>query len=82
MADSMVHIAEELMARVQQAAASEKLSPQELVREAVETHLRRKRLQELYAYGEGQAWKLGIKESDVDGIVGEERRQRAREQLY
>lgn len=74
MAENMVHIPEELMAQVQQIAASENRTLQELVREAVETHLRRKRLQDLYAYGEAQARKLGIEESDVDGIVEEERR--------
>jgi hypothetical protein len=42
--------------------------------EAVETHLHRKRLQDLYAYGEAQARKLGIEESGVDGIVEQERR--------
>jgi predicted transcriptional regulator len=49
MAENIVHIPEELMARVQQTAESEKRSPQELVREAVETHLRRKRLQDFMA---------------------------------
>ena len=77
MADSIVHIPEELMVRIHQAAATEKLSAQELVREAVEAHLRRKRLQDLYAYGEGQARKVGIEESEVDEIVEQGRRERA-----
>lgn len=77
MADSIINIPEEMMARIQQAAATEKLSPDELVQEAVEEHLRRKRLQDLYAYGEGQARNLGIKESDVDEIVKQGRRELA-----
>jgi hypothetical protein len=74
MAYSTVNIPEELMARIQQAAGAEKLSPEALVHEAVEEHLRRKRLLDLYSYGEGQARKLGINESEVDEIVKAGRR--------
>jgi predicted transcriptional regulator len=70
---SSINIPDDLMARVEQTAATEKLSAEELVVEAVKEHLRRKRLQVLYAYGEEQARRLGIKPEDVDGIVREER---------
>ena len=74
-ASTTVNIPEDLMERVQQAAATEQRSAQELVREAVEEHLRRKRLQGLYARGEQRTRELGIPESQVDTVVRDERNQ-------
>ncbi len=72
-----MNIPAEMMARVQRAAVAEQLSPEALVLEAVEPHLRRKRLPELYAYGEGQATKAGAEKRDVDDIVKAGRRELA-----
>ncbi len=50
-------------------AKIEQRSPDEVVQEAVERLLRLKRCEMLYAYGEEQAEKLGIQESDVSELV-------------
>jgi hypothetical protein len=72
---SSINIPDDLLARVEQAAANEQLSSEELVVAAVEEHLRRKRLQDLYARGERRTRELGIPENQVDAIVREERDQ-------
>jgi hypothetical protein len=56
---------EALLAEVRRLAKIEQRSPDELVQEAVERLLRLKRRERLYAYGEEQARRLGIQESDV-----------------
>jgi predicted transcriptional regulator len=63
----------ELMAEVRKLAQAEERTPDEVVQEAVERLLRLKRREKLYAYGEGQARKLGLKESDVPRLVRETR---------
>jgi len=73
MADSTIRMPEALMAEVQKRAAAEARAPEELVQEAVEQYLRRKRREKLYAHGEEQARKLGIREEDIPGIVKEVR---------
>jgi hypothetical protein len=72
-ADSSLRIPEALMAEVQARAEAEQRSPEELVLEAVARYLRQKRREKLYAYGEGQAQKLGIREEDVPDLVKETR---------
>jgi hypothetical protein len=62
-------ISEALLAEVRQLAKAERRSPDDVVQEAVERLLRLKRREVLYAVGEGQARKLGIKESDVPDLV-------------
>jgi hypothetical protein len=71
--DSNLRIPEALMAEVQARADAEQRSPEELVLEAVERYLRLKRREKLYAYGEGQARKLGIREQDVPDLVKQTR---------
>jgi predicted transcriptional regulator len=73
MADSTIRMPEALMAEVQKRADAEERAPEELVQEAVEQYLRRKRREKLYAHGEEQARKLGIREEDIPGIVKEVR---------
>lgn len=58
-----------LMAEVESVARAEQRSPGEFVQEAVERLLRIKRRDKLYAFGEAQAQKLGIQESDVPDLV-------------
>jgi hypothetical protein len=62
------------MAELMRAADVEQRSPEEVVEDAVERYLRLKRRERLYAYGEGQAERLGIKEEDVPTLVNEIRR--------
>jgi hypothetical protein len=73
MADSTIKMPEALMVEVQMRAEAEDRDPQELVQEAVEQYLGRKRREKLYAHGEEQARKLGIREEDIPGIVKEVR---------
>jgi len=73
-------IAPALLAEAEEAAQAERISMDELVQDAVERRLKQRRRQKLYAYGEEQARKLGIKEEDVPRIVEEWRaEQRERE---
>ena len=74
MADNNIPVPEALLAELQRTAQAEHTSPEALAREAIERLLENRRLQKLYAFGEGQAKKLGIKERDVPRIVKEMRR--------
>ena len=74
MSNSSIRVSESLMAELQRAADVEQRSPEEVVEDAVERYLRLKRRESLYAYGEGQAKRLGIKEEDVPALVKEIRR--------
>lgn len=62
-----------LMAEVESVARAERRSSGDVVREAVERLLRIKRREKLYAFGESQALKLGIQESDVPELVDQVR---------
>jgi hypothetical protein len=62
-----------LLMETENAALAEHITVDEFVRDAMERRLRERRRQKLYAYGEGQARKLGIKEDDVDRIIHEYR---------
>jgi len=64
-----------LLAKALRAASAENISVDEWLQDAMEQRLRSQRRQELYAYGEGQARKLGIKEEDVDRIIHEFRKE-------
>ena len=77
---STINIPEELMAQVEQTAAAQERSPDALVREAIERYLRQQRREKLYGYGEAQARKLGIHESDVAELVEQTRRENERRQ--
>ena len=68
-----VTLSEELLAEVKRAAAVEQRRHDEVVQEAVERYLRLKRREDLYAFGEGQARKLGIREEDIPDLVRQTR---------
>lgn len=68
-----VTLPEELLAEVKRTAAVEQRSHDEVIQEAVERYLRLKRREELYAFGEGQAPKLGIREEDIPDLVRQTR---------
>jgi predicted transcriptional regulator len=72
--DSNIRVSEALMAELQSAADVEQRSPEEVVEEAVERYLRLKCRERLYAYGKGQAERLGIEEEDVPALAKEIRR--------
>ena len=78
MADGNIKMNESLIAEVQKVAQAEERSPEEVVQDAVERYLRLKRREKLYAYGESQAEKLGIREEDVSGLVKQTRNTRVR----
>jgi predicted CopG family antitoxin len=71
-----------LLSEAERVAQAEHLTVDELVREALERRLRERRRQNLRAYGEAQARKLGITtEEDVERVVHEFREEeRARQQ--
>jgi Arc/MetJ-type ribon-helix-helix transcriptional regulator len=77
-ATNNVSLPEPLLAQIRSAAEAEHQTVDDLVREAVERHLRQMRLQKLYAYGQNQAREAGIPESRVDAIVREERDERSK----
>ncbi len=73
-----------LLAETETAARAEHITVDEFVRDAMERRLRQRRRQSLYAYGEAQARKLGIREEDVDRIIHEfrdEERERQNKEL-
>ena len=74
MSDSNIRVSDALMAELQRAADVEQRSLDEVVEDAVARYLRLKRRERLYAYGEGQAKRLGIEEQDVPALVKEIRR--------
>ena len=74
MSNNSIRVSESLMAELQRAADVEQRSPEEVVEDAVERYLRLSRRKRLYAYGEGQAKRLGIDEEDVPALVKEVRR--------
>ena len=74
MSDSSIRVSDALMAELQRAADVEQRSAEAVVEDAVERYLRLTRRERLYAYGEGQADRLGIEEEDVPALVKEIRR--------
>jgi hypothetical protein len=62
-----------VLANASRLAEAEQVSMDEFVRDAIERRIGELRRQKLYAYGEAQARKLGIREEDVDRIVHEHR---------
>ncbi|MGA2211929.1 MAG: hypothetical protein ABSH31_01540 [Bryobacteraceae bacterium] len=60
------------------AAKSEQRSTAALAHDAIERYLRMKNRENLYAYGERQARKLGIRERDVPALVEQTRRKTPR----
>ena len=68
-----------LLVEAEKIAAAQHVSMDELTQAAMKRYLDELGWKKLYAYGEGQVRKLGIKEEDVDRIIHEyreEQRQR------
>jgi len=69
----------ELARRAERAARTEGRSRSELFREALRQYLdRRDRWERIFAAGEQAATRLGLREEDVETVVQERRRHRAR----
>jgi hypothetical protein len=64
-----------LLAQVQAAALEEHGSPVEVLRDAVEYHLRERRWQWVFAYGEQCAQTLGLTELDIPRSIAEYRQE-------
>jgi len=60
-----------LLTEAEEIAAAEHVSMDELTQAAMKRYLDELGWKKLYAYGEGQARKLGIKKEDVDRIIHE-----------
>ncbi len=58
-----------LMNEVENVARAERRSAGEVVQEAVERLMRIKRREKLYVFGESQARRLGVQESDIPSLV-------------
>jgi hypothetical protein len=67
-----------LLADAYRLAEAEHISVDELVRDAMQRRIGELRRQNLYAYGEAQAQKLGIREEDIERIVHEHREEMTR----
>jgi hypothetical protein len=74
MTDSKPVLSDDLLHEVEEAAREQNRQPADVVQESVERYLRLKRGEKLYAYGEAQAAKLGIRESDVPELVKDARK--------
>ncbi len=62
-----------LLREADRVAQREGRTRNELLREAVRRYIADSRHQELLKYGQGQARKLGLKESDVERVIHEYR---------
>jgi hypothetical protein len=68
----------ELIEMVKEAAAKEKITPEELVRDAVEARLSRAEWREALEFGERNARARGLTPKDVDAEISAARSERAR----
>jgi hypothetical protein len=66
-----VSLPQVFVAQMEKTAEDATITLDELVRQAVQRYISNESWNGLYAYGEGQAYKLGIKEEDVDRIIHE-----------
>lgn len=81
MAISTVNISfkEDLLAEIDRIARRESRSRSELIREAARSYIdRKKRWERIFAFGDKQAKKLGLKEGDVEAAISERRTRAAK----
>ncbi len=64
-----------LLIEVEKAAQAEHITLDEVVRQSVERYLEDRRWKKIYQFGEQQARKHGINESDIDDIIHQRREQ-------
>jgi predicted transcriptional regulator len=66
MATDSIKLPDQLILKVKEAAAQEEITPEELVRDAVETRLSRGEWQKTLQYGERNARARGLRPEDVE----------------
>jgi metal-responsive CopG/Arc/MetJ family transcriptional regulator len=66
MATESIGLPGQLLEKVKEAAAKEEITPEEFVRDAVETRLRRSEWSKTLEFGERNARERGLKPSDVE----------------
>lgn len=66
----------ELLREAERIARKEGRTKSELFREAVRRYIQEQKLRELHRYGARQARRLGLRESDVEGLVEADRKSR------
>jgi hypothetical protein len=64
-----------LVAEMEEAACAEGKTVDEIAQAAVQRFLDERRWQRLVSYGKGQAQGLGLKTSDVPGLIDQSRRE-------
>lgn len=70
-----VKLPDTLLAELRKTAAAENKSVDEVVKEALVAHLREREWREMIEEGRARTAKLGIKESDVNDLIAESRRE-------
>ena len=78
MATESIGLPGQLFEKVKEAAAKEEITPEEFVREAVETRLSRSEWRKTLEFGERNARERGLKPADVETEIAAVRSDRAR----
>jgi hypothetical protein len=78
MATESIGLPGQLLEKVKQAAAKEEITPEEFVRDAVETRLNRSEWSETLAFGEQRARERGLQPADVETEITAVRSDRTR----
>jgi metal-responsive CopG/Arc/MetJ family transcriptional regulator len=78
MATESIGIPGQLLEKVKQAAAKEEITPEEFVRDAVETRLNRSEWNKTLEFGERNARERGLKPADVETEITAVRSDRIR----
>jgi len=71
-----LHIADDLLSAVHEAAAADGRSTDDIAEEALRRYLAHRKLDELGEYGRGQSERLGYTEADALRLIDESRRER------
>jgi len=78
MATDYIKLPAPLIEKVKEAAAKEEITPEELVRDAVEARLSRAEWRKTVKFGHRNARERGLKPEDVDAEIAADRAERAR----
>lgn len=78
MATDSIKLPDQLILKVKEAAAQEEISPEELVRDAVETRLSRAEWRKTVDFGHRNARERGLTPDDVEAEIAADRAERTR----
>ena len=78
MATESIKLPGPLLQKVIEAAAKEEISPEEFIRDAVETRLGRAQWRKTVEFGHRNALDRGLKPEDVEAEIADDRAERAR----